>query len=1061
MRKQRGITLIEILLWSALVAAAIVAAFAFSKRVRVSAAVETEQRQVEQVIKTVNGLFALQPNFSALGEDGAAYLDQRGATRSGLKMVPDASGAPSLATGLGDGRVVLSVWDVTQPSGPTIANGGYRLAYPGLSAYECVRLASALASNAHQVSVGFNALEDASSVVVSHRYNKTLGGADVIANVCARPDRVVFLYFAPARSISAGVAGPGGPPSTRCNPIQEKQYAACPPGQMGTIIQARDGTCTGPGNTLVWTAWSTIDSSCQSEPTPLPTITPPTTPDDCALITATRVQACPMGQTGHILEGSVRDTCAGTQTPWTVLPPPAGNTCQTSPVATCVPSAEREVVGCPAGQGGQIVRERYSTCASPQALPVWPAWSASHVISNTCTANCGVSSTSIMGNTCCTPVPEERDAPCPAGTYGPGGKEVRFQGCVNATTQSSTWSAWQPYRDLGGSGTCDTCPATAQETEQQWDPRSETCPAGQTGAITYQAEQVRTRDVSYACPAGTTALPTPSVGSWTGWVDTGARQNTVNTCASTSTCSTTTNYYSHLLDANDPSLDPAGTTYSCGDPTVWHTTCSAGDVCSAQSRPGAGGSGWNSWDEWDMVCTGTCNVPPSSGCQSGQIGSDVLSAANWWCPGYNTSPSDWALNRPALFGADDIYIATTNDDPKVTWDDGGGTVITGWQTMPKSSWSSCGMPAADAMVDIGDFWHATTYQRTTSTPLPAECGTSTPPVQCAVPAGTVFNWTVGGNACTFTQASATSVAVSSDHAVTDSTAPTTGAASFACSAGGVLASTPNAGATCSTSAACTPPTGALDGQWVLTSTSQIDPYGGAPGNIETNIGDVTRRNSTAAALGGTGPWTTTPFMGIGCYATNNGGGGTSARPMLPPSGACIVGERIASRVWGPGHSTGSVSFNPGETFFFTCQAAPPPTYNGQCNQISRPTSWGCGEYRLVSGSWVATPNSVTIDDSLNGGWLGNGTVGTRCIYGYTDVLDANGYPTPLSAADQAKIVYDFVAPAPDDLAVFYQNGSNGSWVGNVAYGHVYARNSPPAAIRGTRCAWTKFEFMNN
>ncbi|PZS90078.1 hypothetical protein A7X83_11315 [Stenotrophomonas maltophilia] len=110
---------------------------------------------------------------------------------------------------------------------------------------------------------------------------------------------------------------------------------------------------------------------------------------------------------------------------------------------------------------------------------------------------------------------------------------------------------------------------------------------------------------------------------------------------------------------------------------------------------------------------------------------------------------------------------------------------------------------------------------------------------------------------------------------------------------------------------------------------------------------------------------------------------------------------------------------------------------------------------------MATPNSVTIDDSLNGGWLGNGAVGTRCIYGYTDVLDANGYPTPLSAADQAKIVYDYVSPAPDDLAVFYQNGSNGSWVGNVAYGSVYARNSPPAAIRGTRCAWTKFEFMNN
>jgi len=115
----------------------------------------------------------------------------------------------------------------------------------------------------------------------------------------------------------------------------------------------------------------------------------------------------------------------------------------------------------------------------------------------------------------------------------------------------------------------------------------------------------------------------------------------------------------------------------------------------------------------------------------------------------------------------------------------------------------------------------------------------------------------------------------------------------------------------------------------------------------------------------------------------------------------------------------------------------------------------------VSGAWVPTAGSVAIDDSLNGGWFGNGLQGTRCVYGYTDVLDANGYPTPLTAADRAKIVYDYTSPAPNDLDVFYQNGSDGSWVGNVAYSHVYARNSAPNPIRGTRCAWTKWEFMNN
>ncbi|GAB3513198.1 hypothetical protein GCM10027400_20840 [Pseudoxanthomonas daejeonensis] len=1225
MRTQRGITLIEILLWSVVVAATVVAVFAFAKRVRVAAAVETEQRQVEQVVKTVNGLFALQPNFSALGEDGAAYLAARGATRMGLKLSPGAAGAPALTTGLGDGQLNLSVWHVTQPSGPTIANGGYRLAYQGLSANECVRLTSALAFNAHQASVGFHGLEDASATVVAHRYNKRLGGADVVANLCARPDPVVFLYFAPARSISANGVGPVGPPSPRCNPIHEKQYAACPPGQIGTVIQARDGTCTGPGNTLVWTAWSTTDSSCQTPTTITPPITPSLPPDDCTVITTTRVQACPAGQTGQILEESARDTCAGTQTAWLQLPPPIGNTCQTPLVATCVPSVEHDEVACPAGQGGQIVRERYSTCASPQAVPAWPAWSSAHVISNTCTANCGVSSTLTFGNTCCTPIPDERDAPCPAGTYGPGGKEIRFQGCVNATTQASTWSAWEPYRDLEPSPGCTACPATVQETEQQWDPRAETCPTGQTGSITYEAEQVRTRDVSYSCPAGTTALPSPAIGTWTGWADTGARRNTVNTCVAT---------------------------------------------------------------------------PPAAGCQSGQIGSDVLSAANWWCPGYNSSASDWALNRPALFGVDDIYIATTNDDPKTTADDGGGTVVTGWQTMPKASWSTCGLPAADPMVEVGDYWHATSYQRLAGTPLPAECGTATPPIQCDIPAGKVFNWTVGGNDCTFAQGMATSVAVSSDFPVTDSTAPTTGAAVFACSAGGVLATTPNAGATCTapvsscytpsptnpalltgvwrvglntpvnagpgggwfwddgvgfrgaiqhdaarvteymnaigiggsasfqkcipsvfgdltvfngvlpnrggnqvdaarttwlgwnnvtyldangnstninqsgwteiwlprlatpalrcvpgelivtrswndfgssthmvlecvagptqcdvpagalfnwvvggnsctytqaaattvststnfavtdsttpttgsaafacsaggvlsmtanagatctTTASCTPPTGLLDGVWTLTSTSQIDPYGGAPGNIETNIGDLTRRNATAASLGGAGPWTTTPFMGIGCYATNNGGSGTGVRPMAPPGGNCVIGERIASRVRGPSAMGGAI-YSPGETFFFTCVAPPPPAYNGLCSQVSRPLTWGCGEIRLVSGSWVHTPGSVNLDESINGGWFGNGTVGTRCVFGYSDVLDAQGYPTPLTAADEGKLVFTNTSPSADWFNDEFLNESDGSYIGYIGFTRIYARDSAPNPVRGALCRQTKWEMMNN
>ena len=104
------------------------------------------------------------------------------------------------------------------------------------------------------------------------------------------------------------------------------------------------------------------------------------------------------------------------------------------------------------------------------------------------------------------------------------------------------------------------------------------------------------------------------------------------------------------------------------------------------------------------------------------MGNDVLSPANWWCPGYNTSSSDWPLGRPTLIGADDIYVANVTDDPQVGWDNpAGGGVITGWVTMPKASWQGCGMPGGDVAPAVGQYFHASIYPRRTDTPWPAEC----------------------------------------------------------------------------------------------------------------------------------------------------------------------------------------------------------------------------------------------------------------------------------------------------------------------------------------------------
>lgn len=826
MQNQRGITLIELVLWSVITAVAVVAVFEFASRARVAAKVETEQRQIETLIKAVDGMFMLEPNFSELGTDGASYLQSHGAQRAGVQLRSGPDGA-ALVTSLGDGRLNLAVWDVVRPSAPPIIDGGYRLAYQGLSAPECVRLTSSLSKNVHQASVGFNGLEDGSAVVVAHRYDRRYGGSDVIANMCGRPDRVVFLYFAPARAISPLATGSPATVLPRCQPIHETVYAPCPAGQSGAITQSRDGMCNGPDNTLVWTAWETVDSTCQNVPIAPPNETALSPPDNCALITTTRVSACPVGQTGQILEESTLDTCTGAQSPWTPLPPPLGNSCQSPVVSTCTPSVQREVLGCPAGQGGQIVRERASTCASTTASPNWPAWTALHVISNTCTAAC-----SQGGTNCCAPIAQVRDRLCPAGTYGPGGKEARWQGCLNATTQASTWSAWVPHQEVTQPFTCTACPATVSETEQFWDPRSGPCPSGETGTITFEAEQVRTRDIAYACPTGTTSLPSPTTSTWSGWVDTGAIRNLVKTCTA------------------DPICTPPAST--------------AAPITRALAN-----------ESRNVGCGGT---DPGERWQQRTVSESGTRTTSWACPG----------------------PVSTNTD---TWS--GAYTYGAWFEVSNT------------------------------------CSTCTPPA--------------------------------------------------------------------STSVAITRP--------LANQTQDVGcPVGYTGNHIQTRT--VTENGTRTTSWSCPGPTSSTVDAWSGTF--NYG-------------------------VW--------------TTTSNTCTET--PVYNGQCSQITRPTSWGCGEFKLVSGSWVATPGSVVIDDSLNGGWFGNGTTGTLCRYGYIDVLDANGYPTPLTSSDRNKLIYDGVSPAPGSLEEFFQNGSDGSWIGYVGYGNLYARNAPPAPIRGTRCARTKFEFMNN
>ena len=84
-------------------------------------------------------------------------------------------------------------------------------------------------------------------------------------------------------------------------------------------------------------------------------------------------------------------------------------------------------------------------------------------------------------------------------------------------------------------------------------------------------------------------------------------------------------------------------------------------------------------------------------------------------------------------------------------------------------------------------------------------GSSTPPPPSTCSGGAARSWTVGLHTCTGTVSSGTYNAGNSGGA-TDGTAPTTGSASFTCQSTGSFASTPNSGATCSTTAPPPPPT---------------------------------------------------------------------------------------------------------------------------------------------------------------------------------------------------------------------------------------------------------------
>lgn len=162
---------------------------------------------------------------------------------------------------------------------------------------------------------------------------------------------------------------------------------------------------------------------------------------------------------------------------------------------------ETQNLACPGGQIGAIVQKRFTECSGPFAAPTYGAWVE---VSRSCRIVCAAN-----GN-CCQLLPDQtRPFSCSAGFFGID-TERRTSWCDAANPDTGFAPNWNPW--VFNTGTpCTACPAPSTATETRWTAQTGACAAGEYGSTGWEREEVRSQTTTYNCPAGTTALPAPSI----------------------------------------------------------------------------------------------------------------------------------------------------------------------------------------------------------------------------------------------------------------------------------------------------------------------------------------------------------------------------------------------------------------------------------------------------------------------------------------------------------------------------------------------------------------------
>ncbi|PJL52329.1 hypothetical protein B9Y60_10540 [Stenotrophomonas maltophilia] len=554
-KPQAGWSLIETLLSLAILTAIGGATFYAARTSTASAKVRAEQSNIHELAQRVENSFGLVGNYDGVS---SARIMQEGLAPETMK----------------NGNFLWSQWGSVDVA--AYPGGGYQITYYNVPQESCVPLASAVSGSAWDIEINGTSTKPLTPAG-KKSFNPLLAQRN-----CLVENELIFV-FGKDWSSSVLVASPldlPPPPVSITPPNQSPETIIVGDAQdvaNATVTPSIPPTQTGPVPTP---PLPVPGVSTPSTPNPVspPSTSTPSTPikvvsecqsgyEDRTLSCATgewgswserRVLACELASNPGVIEAWVPWQGANDERVrkgWNYL----SGTCTTCPAP--FNEDRTQWVGftqnnCPAGNYGFTGWEReqgsnrtgsYVCPAGTTTLPVpvftaWSGWvntGTTRQTSNAC-VSCPGPSTGTQSQWVAYTA-----AMCPAGQYGLTNRELE-QASTRSITYTcpagtaslpapsyGTWSAWANTGNTRAvnNGTCSNCPAGSSESATQWvGYTANNCPAGQYGYTNRTQEQVRSRNITYSCPAGTTVIPAPTYGAWSGWSNTGNNAYVSSVC---------------------------------------------------------------------------------------------------------------------------------------------------------------------------------------------------------------------------------------------------------------------------------------------------------------------------------------------------------------------------------------------------------------------------------------------------------------------------------------------------------------------------------------------------